>query len=59
MITLNWNMVFTVLLASMFLRENPSLQEWAGVGTKALGIIILRAQISRPQSLSRRPACPP
>jgi uncharacterized membrane protein len=26
----------------MFLRENPSLQEWAGIGTVVLGIIILR-----------------
>jgi drug/metabolite transporter (DMT)-like permease len=36
------NAVFTVLLALMFLRENPSLQEWAGIGTVVLGIIILR-----------------
>jgi drug/metabolite transporter (DMT)-like permease len=36
------NAVFTTLLAFMFLRESLTLQEWVGIGTVVLGIIILR-----------------
>ena len=36
------NAVFTTMLAFVILRENMSLQEWVGIGTVVLGIIILR-----------------
>jgi drug/metabolite transporter (DMT)-like permease len=36
------NAVFTTLLAIMFLRENLTPQEWVGIGTVVLGIVILR-----------------
>ncbi len=36
------NAVFTTLLALVFLRENMTFQEWVGIGTVVLGIIILR-----------------
>ena len=36
------NAVFTTMLAFVILRENLSLQEWVGIGTVVLGIIILR-----------------
>jgi len=36
------NAVFTALLAMMFLKEDLDLKQWAGIGTVALGIIILR-----------------
>lgn len=36
------NAVFTTMLAFVILRENLSLQEWIGIGTVVLGIIILR-----------------
>ncbi len=36
------NAVFTTLLAFMFLRESLTMQEWVGIGTVVLGIIILR-----------------
>ncbi len=36
------NAVFTTLLAFMILRENLVFQEWVGIATVVLGIIILR-----------------
>lgn len=36
------NAVFTTMLAFVILRENLSLQEWIGIGTVVLGIVILR-----------------
>ena len=36
------NAVFTTLLALVFLRENMTFQEWVGIGTVVLGIVILR-----------------
>ena len=36
------NAVFTTMLAFVILRENLSFQEWVGIGTVVLGIIILR-----------------
>ena len=36
------NAVFTTMLAFVILRENLSLQEWVGIGTVVLGIVILR-----------------
>ena len=36
------NAVFTTLRALVFLRENMTFQEWVGIGTVVLGIIILR-----------------
>ena len=36
------NAVFTTFLAFVLLRENLSFQEWVGIGTVVLGIIILR-----------------
>jgi len=36
------NAVFTTFLAFMILRENLAIQEWVGIGTVVLGIIILR-----------------
>lgn len=36
------NAVFTAVLAFAILKENLSLQQWAGIGTVILGIILLR-----------------
>lgn len=36
------NAVFTALLALIFLKEELSLQQWAGIGAVVLGIVLLR-----------------
>jgi len=36
------NAVFTALLALIFLKEELSLQQWAGIGAVILGIVLLR-----------------
>lgn len=36
------NAVFTAVLAFAFLRENPSLQQWAGIAAVVFGIVLLR-----------------
>lgn len=36
------NAVFTALLAFVFIKENLSLQQWAGIGAVILGIVLLR-----------------
>jgi drug/metabolite transporter (DMT)-like permease len=36
------NAVFTAILAYAFLREDLSAQQWVGIGTVVLGIILLR-----------------
>jgi drug/metabolite transporter (DMT)-like permease len=36
------NAVFTAILAFAILKENLSVQQWAGIGTVILGIILLR-----------------
>jgi len=36
------NAVFTAILAFALLKENMSLQQWAGIGAVVLGIVLLR-----------------
>ncbi len=36
------NAVFTAILAFVFIKENLSLQQWAGIGAVVLGMVLLR-----------------